>query len=226
MMKVLGIETVAKIGTVAVFEDNKLLCRKIVNSELDHAAYLIDTIDDLLKSINLSIEEINVIGVDKGPGSFTGIRVGIACAYGLAEPNNIPVVGICSLDNLCYKVYKDVKAEYYVPLIDAKRGEVYSGIYQIKNDNIVINKKACVQPLEELVKILPENSYVFGPDMNKFAGLIKDMPESVIVGKEDIFPEAEITAMRAGRELLTGRNKKPVVPMYLYDKITTKSKPR
>ena len=93
-MKVLGIETSALSASAALTENGKVLSEAYINIGLTHSQTLMGLIDDCLKSAGTAISDIDAIAVASGPGSFTGIRIGIATAKGLAEPNNIPCVSV------------------------------------------------------------------------------------------------------------------------------------
>lgn len=143
-MKILAIDTSSKICSVAILEDNNVLLEKHTNDEKTHSQNLMPLIDDLFKQSNLSLDDINLLACCQGPGSFTGIRIGIATTKAFADAKGIPVVGITSLESLAYNITQN---GLIVSLLDAKNdnvyysmhsfdGKAYKQIGDLKSDNI------------------------------------------------------------------------------------------
>lgn len=198
---ILGIETVTKIGSLVIVEDAKILGQITIDTQLRHTANLISSLDNLLKSIGVGISNIDAISVDIGPGSFTGIRVGIATAMGLAQPDNKLLIGICSLEVLCYKIIergieKDIKI--LVPVIDAKRGLFYSASYKVDNGRIEVVKEPYLTTIDLLNKEKPKDSLIFGPEI------------------DDTYPDAGVVALIAERKIKEGLVEKDIEPMYVH----------
>lgn len=101
-MKILSIETSSKICGVAVLEDTTILKEISLDNGLTHSETLMPIIKQILDNLNLSLKDIDLIVCDKGPGSFTGIRIGIATAKAFSDSLDIPSIGISSLEALCY----------------------------------------------------------------------------------------------------------------------------
>lgn len=129
-MRILGIDTSTRTMSIGLIEDNKILGEINFYSNMDHSERLIANISFLLSSNNLTIKDLDLIGVAIGPGSFTGIRIGLATVMGLCEFSNIPVVPVSSLEVLA----RNFSSSDYVALaVDAKRDRVYGGIYAFNN---------------------------------------------------------------------------------------------
>ena len=127
-MKILSIDTSSSICSVAILEDTKIIKEMHNFSEKEHSETLMPMIDELFKTTKLSLGNIGLIACSVGPGSFTGIRIGIATVKALAEVHNIPVVGVSSLEALAYQVTSSSKS-YIGSLIDARNNQVYCGIF-------------------------------------------------------------------------------------------------
>ena len=127
-MKILSIDTASSICSVAILTDSKLEKELNIGNQKTHSENLMPLIQELLQSNQLSLNQIDLIVCDKGPGSFTGIRIGIATVKALAEVHNIPVVGVSSLEALAYQVTSSSKS-YIGSLIDARNNQVYCGIF-------------------------------------------------------------------------------------------------
>ena len=127
-MKILGIDTSSMAASVAVIEDNKLICEYTINTKKTHSQKLMPMIENMLSLSDLNVRELDAIAVCEGPGSFTGLRIGMATAKAIAHVNDIPVIGVNSLEvlaanmNLCDKKICSI--------LDAQRNQVYTGRYQ------------------------------------------------------------------------------------------------
>lgn len=127
-MKLLVIDTSTTANSIAVTEDGRLLAELLVNPEAGNSASLMGSLDMVLRSAGITTGGLDAIGVSLGPGSFTGLRVGIAAAKGLSLATGIPVVGFSSLAMLAMNL---PHASLPVcPLLDARKSEVYGALYR------------------------------------------------------------------------------------------------
>ena len=123
-MKILALETSAVTASVAVTEDEKLLAQSFQNSGLTHSATLMPMVSDLMKNTGLTLEEMDVIAVAAGPGSFTGIRIGVAAAKGLAWPGDKPCAPCSTLESMAWQC-AHMEGEICA-VMDARRRQVYN----------------------------------------------------------------------------------------------------
>ncbi len=129
-MKVLALDTSTLMSTCAVVEDGRLIGEYSLSRDMSHSERLVPMIKEVLAELDIKIEEIDLYGVATGPGSFTGLRIGVATIKGFAHVFNKPVVGVSTLEALAYNIpYGGV----VVPMLDARRNRVYSGIYGFEN---------------------------------------------------------------------------------------------
>ena len=128
-MKILSIDTASDICGVSILENNKLLINLDTNSGRTHSENLMPLIDSILKRNNLDIKDIEMISCCVGPGSFTGIRIGVATIKPMAEILNIKIASVISLEVLAKNVEN---TETIVSLIDARNNQVYGGIFDKK----------------------------------------------------------------------------------------------
>ncbi|MCK4648284.1 tRNA (adenosine(37)-N6)-threonylcarbamoyltransferase complex dimerization subunit type 1 TsaB [bacterium] len=138
-MRILGIETSTMTGSVALMDEERLIAEYTLNLKGTHTSRLMPTIDRVLKDASFAIKDLDGIAVSLGPGSFTGLRIGIATAKGLAQGLNIPVVGIPTLDGLAFQLFNG--KDLVCPILDARKGEVYYALY--KNGKRVTKYMAC-----------------------------------------------------------------------------------
>lgn len=136
-MKILSIDTSSKICGVTISDNEKILIHLHNDDERTHSVKLMPMIDKALKDTNLTLDDISVLAVCIGPGSFTGVRIGIATVKAFADVKNIPVVGVSSLESLAYNVLDCINIENTLvcSLIDAKNNNVYCGIYGFTQSN-------------------------------------------------------------------------------------------
>ena len=130
-MKILSIDTASNLCTVAILEDKKCIKEIIVNDARNHSEKIMPVIEQALQETSLNLNTIDLIVCDKGPGSFTGIRIGVGTVLAFQDSLNIPCVGISSLEALAYNVEQD---GLICSLIDAKNNNVYFGLFEHKND--------------------------------------------------------------------------------------------
>ena len=159
-MKILAIDTSSKICSVAISDDLKNIIELHNDDEKTHSVKLMPMINEAFKQNSLSLDDINLLVCSIGPGSFTGVRIGIATIKAFADVKNIPVVGVSSLESLAYNVVADLpqilsensqavditpstlKRTLICSLIDAKNENVYYGLYSVSD-----NLKECEQIL-------------------------------------------------------------------------------
>lgn len=133
-MKILSIDTSSNLCSVALLEDNQTIEELVIDDNKTHSQNLMPLIQNLFVKSNIGLSQIDLIACNKGPGSFTGIRIGIATAKAIAEVANIPVIGVSSLDCLAYNVKNATGT--ICSLIDANNNQVYCGIFD-KNYNLI-----------------------------------------------------------------------------------------
>lgn len=126
-MLILAISTSSSMLSIALLDDDKCLKELNILNEKTHSEKLMPMIDEILCSCNFKISDVNLIAIDNGPGSFTGIRIGISTIKALAEVLNIPVVQCSSLEGLAYGISS--KSKTICSLIDARNNQVYCGIF-------------------------------------------------------------------------------------------------
>lgn len=134
-MIILGIDTSSMVATAAVLSKEKLMAEYIVNNKKNHSEKMMQVLDRVLQDAGVTLEEVDAIAVAKGPGSFTGIRIGMACAEGIAHALGKPMVGVNTLDGLAYNLMGE--GAYICPVIDAQRQEVYTSLYRWREGQLL-----------------------------------------------------------------------------------------
>lgn len=129
-MKILAVDTSATAASVAVAEENKLIGEFSINTALTHSQTLMPMVDVLLKNTGLSVNDINAVAVNAGPGSFTGVRIGVAAVKGIAFPKNLPCVSVSTLESMAYNMLGNDCVVCSV--MDARCSQVYNALFRVK----------------------------------------------------------------------------------------------
>lgn len=149
-MKILSIDTASDICGVSILDDSNLICNLDNNTGRTHSENLMPMIDSAFSKTNLSLNNINLIVCDKGPGSFTGIRIGVATVKAFNDSLSIPCIGISSLESLVYNVKQDLQENDFIcSIIDCKNDNCYYAIYQLSNNQI----KKIVEPKADNIEV-------------------------------------------------------------------------
>ena len=154
-MKILGIDSSGMVASVAILQDDVITAEYTMNHKKTHSETLLPMIDEIVKTSETKLEELDAIAVAAGPGSFTGLRIGAATAKGLAMAVDKPVIPIKTCEGLAYNMWG---AEGLIcPIIDARRNQVYTGLYRVKGNVEVILEQ---QPMDihELIEYINDYS--------------------------------------------------------------------
>ncbi len=131
MSLILSIETATSVCSVSLHQEERLLALYELDQENAHGKKLLLLIDDLFKYTNLNSSDLNAIAVSSGPGSYTGLRIGVSIAKGLAYAHNIPIISVDSLHAMAHRLIGITgKNDTIIPMIDARRMEVYTSIFR------------------------------------------------------------------------------------------------
>ena len=133
-MKILSVDTSATAASVAVAEENKLIGEFSINTALTHSQTLIPMIDELLKNTGLSVNDIDAVAVNAGPGSFTGVRIGVAAVKGIAFPKNLPCVSVSTLESMAYNMLGNDCIVCSV--MDARCSQVYNALFRVSGCSV------------------------------------------------------------------------------------------
>ena len=134
-MKILGIDTSAKTSTMAVCSHDKVIVSGAVHTQLTHSQTLLPMVKSMLDCASISLEEIDAFAVSIGPGSFTGLRIGISAIKGFAYALDRPCIGVSSLEALAYNM-RGFKGKICA-VMDARRDQVYNAIFESDGDNLM-----------------------------------------------------------------------------------------
>lgn len=181
MSYILNIETATKNCSVALAKDGKtVLCKEISEEGYSHAERLHVFIEATLKESGIRFNELNAIAVSKGPGSYTGLRIGVSAAKGFCYALGIPLIAIDTLAILTQRL--NVENGLVVPMIDARRMEVYSAVFDSKKEKI----------REVQAEILTENSFSDYSETIHFIGDSNEKAKTVLTKPNFVFHEGMV----------------------------------
>lgn len=151
-MKILSLDSSGLVASTAVVEDNNLIAEYTVNYKKTHSQTLLPMLDEIVRMTETQLKDVDAIAVAKGPGSFTGLRIGLATAKGLALALDKPIVGIPTLEGLAMNL---CGTEHLVcPLMDARRNQVYTGIYRFDGTELMVVKDQVAVAIDDIITAL------------------------------------------------------------------------
>lgn len=222
-MNILGIETATQVCSVALLENKTVLGELNIYQKNVHAEKLFGLIQQLLANHQLSPKKINAVAISIGPGSFTGLRIGLSAAKGLVYAVNAKLAAVSTLQALAKRAPEEKRI--VCTLIGARKGESYYAVYERKGGEIVENEPPCVLANESLVDNLPACAYLIGPGISALTDLQKLMIEKSPQREMDKTIQASaVTVAQIGcSQLQHGIQDDPIIlePYYLQDFITS-----
>ena len=218
-MLILAFETSAKAASVALLEDGKLLGESYQNTGLTHSQTIMVMAEDLLKQCGKTVADLSGIGVANGPGSFTGIRIGVAAAKGFAWGAELPCCGVSTLEAMAVSL--GVWQGYVCPVMDARRSQVYNALFHVdcgKYTRIREDRAISLLELGEDVKNLSEPVFLVGDGSVLCYNALSEMvPGLVLPPEHRLHQRAAGVALEAERMLKSGGSfpGEALVPNYL-----------
>jgi len=216
-MIVLGIDTSGYANAVGVIDDDRIMADFTFAARTDSLEKIVSNIDFVLKKANLLLEDVQGFGVGLGPGSWTGIRVGVTVAKILAYSTNKPVSGVPTLEVLAYNA-RNIPA-LICPIINAVRDTVYAAFYRMKNGNLIKASEYYVGDLQGLSEMVKEPTVFIGTGAQAYSQLISQALGSSGIGIEAIedAPKGSTVALLAANRLKRGKSDDvlSLEPLYL-----------
>ena len=184
-MKILAVDTSSKLCSVAILEDKNLIKKLELDNGLTHSETLMPLIQQLLNECSLSLNTINLLVSDIGPGSFTGIRIGVSSCKAFSDSLNIPCVGISSLEVLAYNIQND---GIICSTIDCKNNNCYFALYELNSGNYNVLIEPCAKSVNDVLDLLNSQYY------NKCISFVGDgIPSEKLHSIYDNNADSEVT---------------------------------
>ena len=198
-MKILAFETSAKAASVALMDSGKLLGESYQNTGLTHSQTLMVMAEDLLKTCNLSVKDVDAVAVAAGPGSFTGVRIGVAAAKGFAWGAELPCYGVSTLEAMARSL--GAWQGYVVPVMDARRSQVYTAIFHAQRGVLSRVEEDMAISLDELGEkmiIFEDTAFLVGDGaVLCYNTLIEEVPGLVLPPEHRMHQRAVGVALAA-----------------------------
>lgn len=214
-MNILCIETSTTVCSVCVANEKGILAMREINEGYTHAENLHVFIEEILKEARVSMKELNAVAVSKGPGSYTGLRIGVSAAKGLCYALNIPLVSVDTLQAMTTSVVKE--DILYCPMLDARRMEVYCGVFD-KNLKAVVPVQALVLD-ENTVSTFKLGKPIcfFGEGMPKAKELLQSISGAIFA--DGVVPSSQSIASLATKKFANKEFENTALfePFYLKD---------
>ena len=153
-MRILAVDTSSERGSVCIADEGEIVGEVRLASSVQHSERLFDSIEFLLNYVPFGLSDIDVFAAARGPGSFTGLRVGLAAIEGFAAAHQRRTAGVSSLEALAWKT--GIVGEWIAPVIDARRGEVYGALYRRVDDRLIEERAPTVLAPERWFASLPD----------------------------------------------------------------------
>lgn len=209
-MLTLGIDSSAVAASAALVEDGKLLGEFYCNTKQVHSQTLLPMVEGLLQTVGRSCGELDAIAVSHGPGSFTGVRIGVSCVKGIALPKNIPCVGVSTLEAIAYSgiPYEDA---ILCAVMDARCGQVYNALFQWKEGELfrlTPDRAITIPDLEEELKAYPQPILLLG-DGSLLCHQTMQLNQLSLAGAANRYQRASGVGLCAYRAALRGETLPP-----------------
>lgn len=181
MAVILGIETATNVCSVALVQEGKVLALRESQGLNEHSALLTDYISGVMADAGFDLKQLDAIAVSIGPGSYTGLRIGVSTVKGLCYALDKPMIAVDTLKALAWKAIDQLKREtadfenlLFCPMIDARRMEVYTTLYDADLQSIEPVKALVVEP--DSFDNFPQNIYFYGNGADKCKAILSHKP--------------------------------------------------
>lgn len=218
-MKILAIDTSAKAASAAIVEDGEIKGEFFINTMLTHSETLMPMCDALLKSTRLPLTEIDCFAVNTGPGSFTGLRIGIAAVKGMAYALNKPCAGVSTLESMSF----NIKAENTVvcAVMDARCNQVYNALFDVSGDTpirLCEDRALTIDDLSAELEKITKKIVIVGDGAKLCAAKMQGINCDLALAEENVrMQRASGTAFAAARVIEEGKTVTAdlLMPQYL-----------
>ena len=191
-MRLLAFETSAKAASVALFEDGKLLAEQYQNTGLTHSQTLLVMAQDMLKQCSLTAKDVEAVAVANGPGSFTGVRIGVAAAKGFAWGGELPIYGVSTLEAMARGL--GIYEGYICCAMDARRSQVYNALFYVNQgafSRVTPDRAIALEDLKKELKMLEKPIFLVGDgSILCYNTLSEDVPSLILPPEERMHQRA------------------------------------
>lgn len=230
-LNILCVDTSTEACSVAVLKQNgseQVIIDKFMLAPREHTTKILPTVESILADAELTVSDLDVVAYGRGPGSFTGVRIGISIAQGLAFGIEKPMVGVSTLQAMAQQAYNNNQVTDVYTAIDARMGEIYFAHYQLDAELMtLVDQEVVIKPddLVALKLIVNENSALVGTGWQAYPVLLEYFNNAQLLDIE--FPSSKYMLQQVVFDVKQGLTVEPelAAPVYLRDKVTWKKLP-
>ena len=217
-MKILAFETSAKAASVALTENGKLLGESYQNTGMTHSQTLLVMAEDLLKQIGKTAADVTAVAVAAGPGSFTGVRIGVAAAKGFAWAKELPCYGVSTLEAMALSL--GIFEGTVCACMDARRAQVYNGLFSVKNgeiSRISEDRAISIADLSAELQNIQGPIYLVGDGAELVKRTLTELPNLILPAEHRRHQRATGVGLAALKQIAAGMDAAPnaLPPNYL-----------
>ena len=201
MMKILGFDSSGMVASVAVMQDDIMVAEYSVNYKKTHSQTLLPMLDEVVKMTELDLDEVDAIAVAAGPGSFTGLRIGMATVKGFGLALDKPVIAVPTCHALAYNLWGSERI--ICPILDARRNQVYTALYEYENDEVKCIKEQEAMDICDIIEHINDigrEAIFVGDGVPVFRSVIEDK-----IRVKALFAPAHLSRQRASAVAALGR---------------------
>ena len=171
-MRILAVDTSTMMSSISILEDDKIIADSSINQEETHSEMLVPLIKRMLDDLKIKANDIDLFAIAKGPGSFTGLRIGMTSLKAMAQALDKPIIGVSTLKGMAYSIMND---GYVLAIIDARGKRYFAGLYKWNNDQLemqfeeIIEENELEKRIQEIDKIT-----IVGEAISKLPNKIKE----------------------------------------------------
>lgn len=214
-MLILAFESSARAASVALVEDGRLISQYSQCSGLTHSRTLLPMAEDMLKNAELSLDKVDLFAVAHGPGSFTGIRIGVSTVKGLAWAADKPCVGVSTLEAMAW--HGLAAGGLVCPVMDARRSQVYNALFQVENGKPVRlceDRPIALSQLAEELRALNAPAFLIGDGAELAEKYLREQAIPCTVAPENLRWQSAWGVAMAAMDKTPG-NADALLPVYL-----------
>ena len=220
-MKILGVDTSTPIGSVGLIDGEHFIAEHTLSIVKAHSSRLMPAIDQILKWGDLTVHVLDACAVGIGPGSFTGIRIGVGTIKSLCYALKKPIIGVSTLEAIAYNLrYTD---KLICPILDARKDEVYGAVFQ-GGPNLVRKSEDLCVPIETLLSQLDDDAIFVGDGLGRYTATVRERFGDDVSLADPIFnvPRGASIARIGYNRLLSGQSADyfSLTPNYVRDGVT------
>ena len=217
-MLILAFEPSAKAASVALTENGKLLGESYQNTGMTHSQTLLVMAEDLLKQIGKTAADVTAVAVAAGPGSFTGVRIGVAAAKGFAWAKELPCYGVSTLEAMALSL--GIFEGTVCACMDARRAQVYNGLFSVKNgeiSRISEDRAISIADLSAELQNIQGPIYLVGDGAELVKRTLTDLPDLILPAEHRRHQRATGVGLAALKQIAAGMDADPnaLTPNYL-----------